>query len=89
MPFHQEEIMEDKIIRHTGKTLKAKNKLRNVAALEFAKRIADKQLEQTKPLMTPTWSVSGRVAAIRRVREITGMGLTEAAGWVDLHYQKP
>lgn len=37
--------MEDKIIRLTGKTLKAKNKLRNVAALEFAKRIAERNLE--------------------------------------------
>ncbi len=37
--------MEDKIIRLTGKTLKAKNKLRNVAALEFAKQIAGRQLE--------------------------------------------
>lgn len=46
-------------------------------------------LEQTKSLMTPTWSRSGRVAAVMRVREIAGMGLTEAARWVDLHYQKP
>lgn len=46
-------------------------------------------LEQTKPLMTPFWTVSGRVAAIKRVREITGMDLSEAAIWVDLHYRKP
>lgn len=46
-------------------------------------------LEQTKPLMMPFWTVSGRVAAIKRVREITGMDLSEAAIWVDLHYRKP
>lgn len=37
--------MEDKIIRLTGKTLKAKNKLRNVANMDFAKHIAQRKLE--------------------------------------------
>lgn len=46
-------------------------------------------LEQTKSLMSPCWTSSGRVAAIKRVREISGMGLSEAATWVDVHYKKP
>lgn len=46
-------------------------------------------LEQTRPLMSPCWTSSGRVAAIKRVREISGMGLSEAATWVDVHYKKP
>lgn len=37
--------MQDKIVRLTGKTLKAKKKLRSVAAMEFAKRITSRQLE--------------------------------------------
>lgn len=37
--------MEDKIIRLTGKTLKAKNKLRNVANMDFAKRITQRKFE--------------------------------------------
>lgn len=45
-------------------------------------------LGQTKGLMSPCWTFSGRVAAIKRVREITGMTLPEAAKWVDLHYEK-
>lgn len=73
----------------------AEPRLRYVGALLdelSAMRASDEEvhlLEQTKPLMSPSWSAAGRVAAIRRVRDITGFALAEAVKWVDSHYEKP
>lgn len=73
----------------------AEPRLRYMVALNeemAALRVSDQEahlLEQTKHLMLPHWSSAGRVAAIKRVRQISGMGLPKAVAWVDSHYKKP
>ena len=43
-------------------------------------------LEATKHLACPAMDFRARAAAIKIVRQKTGMGLSEAAAWVNIHY---